>query len=174
MHEWKEIRALRLEALKNEPHAFKKCYQEEVVLTEENWKEKIINSSRLNRDEFFIIAKVNNKIIGIVGAEKKENDTWVLKEVYVQKEYRGKNFGSGLLEAIIWKLDHIHHAQIIKLKVNSKQEAAINLYKKCGFIVETVLENQESGDGNRYTKFVMYRNKCLLNTTSSMYMSMML
>ena len=168
MHEWKEMRALRLEALKNEPHAFKKCYQEEAVLTEENWKEKIINSSRLNRDEFFIIAKVNNKIIGIVGAEKKEQNTWVLKEVYVQKEHRGKNFGSRLLEAIIWKLDHVCSAIKIELIVNTRQHAAVALYKKCGFIVAGVLENQESGDGNFYTKFIMYRNTCAVKPIHSL------
>lgn len=156
------MKALRLLALKNEPHAFKKSFQEEVGLTERQWKQKIINSSRYNRDEFFIIAKVDNKIVGIVGAEIKQNNTWVLKEVYVQKEYRGQGVGSRLLEAIVWKLDHIHHARTVELKVNTKQEVAINLYKKFGFIVESVLENQKSGDGNLYTKFVMYRNQCSL------------
>lgn len=108
---------------------------------------------------------MEDKIIGIVGTEKGINDTWTLKSVYVKPEHRGQGIGTALLEAIIWKLDHLHHARIIELKVNTRQEVAINLYKKCGFTVVDTLENQESGDGNLYTKFIMYRNACAIHPT---------
>ena len=39
--EWKQLRALRLEALKSEPHAFKKSYEEEVMFSEGEWKQKL-------------------------------------------------------------------------------------------------------------------------------------
>ncbi len=106
---------------------------------------------------------MNNNIIGTIGAEKVLENVWRLKELYVQKNYRGRGVGQKLLEAIIWKLDHLHHARVIELKVNTRQEVAINLYKKCGFTIASTLENQESGDGKRYTKFIMCRNQCMLH-----------
>ncbi|HRH23064.1 MAG TPA: GNAT family N-acetyltransferase [Candidatus Magasanikbacteria bacterium] len=160
LNEWKEVRALRLQALKNEPHAFKNGYHEEIQLTENEWKKKIYNSSRNNRDEFFIIAKVDNRIVGMVGADLRDEKTWCLKSVFVAYEYRGQGIGTRLLEEVIEKLERNYHARMIELTVNILQIAAIRVYTKCGFVVREIMENQESGDGKKYTKFNMYRNFC--------------
>ncbi len=127
-------------------------------MTENEWKKKIYNSSRHNRDEFFIIAKVDSQIVGMVGAELKDGGIWSLKSVYVAFEYRGQGIGTRLLEKIIEKLERNRHAHMIELTVNTVQSAAVSVYKKCGFTVREVKENQESGDGKKYTKFNMYRN----------------
>lgn len=160
--EWEEVKALRLRALKNEPHAFKKGYHEEIQLTENEWKKKIYNSSSNRPDEFFIIAKVDNTIVGMVGAELKDESTWCLKSVYVAYEYRGQGIGTKLLEGIVEKLERNCDARMIELIVNTVQLAAIRVYTKCGFVVREVMENQKSGDGKRYTKFSMYRNVRLI------------
>ncbi len=158
------IRDLRLEALEKEPRAFKGSLKQEIKLTDADWQNRIINSCVPNAHEFFIIAKYEGKVVGIVGASKKEENNWVLKEVYVRAGYRKQGIGTTLLEAMMWKLDHLYGAKKIELIVNTKQDAAIDLYKKCGFIVAGTLENQESGDGNVYTKFVMYRNVCTIES----------
>lgn len=160
MSEWREVRDLRLQALKKEPHAFKKSFQEEVSLTEKQWQEKINHSCEKNSHEFFIIAKVDNTIVGIVSAELKNTKSWNLKSVYVAQEYRGQGIGTKLLEGVIEKLERNYNAHMIELTVNSLQSAAIRVYKKCGFVVREIMENQESGDGKHYTKFSMYRNFC--------------
>jgi putative acetyltransferase len=132
-------------------------------LSDREWKEKITNSSQYNRDEFFIIAKVENNIVGIVGAEKKNNETWILKSVYVQSEYRGQGIGTKLLQSIIQILEERKHAEVIELTVNTIQKAAVHVYTKCEFQIKEVLENQQSGDGNLYIKFIMYRNVCTIH-----------
>ena len=168
MEEWRILRDLRLEALKKEPQAFKGSYEEEKQLKESQWQERINNSCDRNSHEFFIIAKENSAVVGIVGARKKENSDWILKEVYVRENNRGQGIGTQLLEAMMWRLDHVHSAIKIELIVNTRQHAAVALYKKCGFIVAGVLENQESGDGNFYTKFIMYRNTCAVKPVHSL------
>ena len=162
INEWKEIKALRLEALKNEPHAFKNYYHDEIMLSDNQWREKISNSCEDNSHEFFIIAKNAEGMIGIVGAEKLDNEMWYLKSVYIKTEYRGKGIGLQLLDRMMWKLDHEYGASMVRLKVNARQKAAIRLYKKCGFIIENAIEKQQSGDGNLYTKFIMHRNQCVI------------
>ncbi len=158
--EWKEVRALRLQALKNEPHAFKNGYHEEIKLTESDWKKKIYNSSRYNRDEFFIIAKVDTQMVGMVSAELRGESTWCLKSVYVTGEYRGQGIGTRLLEGVIAELEKNYTVQVIELTVNTLQTAAIRVYTKCGFVVREIMENQVSGDGKTYTKYSMRRNFC--------------
>lgn len=157
------IRDLRLEALKKEPHAFKDSFKDEITLSKKDWQERISNSCEKKSHEFFILAKIQEKIVGIAGAIKKDGEVWNIKSVFVRHEYRGQRIGRRLLEALIWKLDHIHMARKIELIVNTKQEAAIALYKKCGFVVVETRDNQKSGDGNMYTKFVMDRKLCSIN-----------
>ncbi len=137
-----------------------------MTVNSRQWQERINQSCEPHSHDFFIVAKIDNNSIGIVGAEKKSDTIWTLKEVYVRDKYRGQGIGRRLLEAIIWKLDHQYSAQIIELRVNTRQEAAINLYKKCGFSIVSTIENQESGDGNRYTKFNMCRKRSRVHVQS--------
>ncbi len=89
-------------------------------------------------------------------------NTWNLKSVYVQPQYRGQGIGTTLLESTIERLEKILHAEVIELTVNTLQKSAIRIYTKCGFIIKQTMENQVSGDGRLYTKFIMYRNFCPL------------
>ncbi len=99
-------------------------------------------------------------MVGMVGAELKDGSIWCLKSVYVTPEYRGQGIGTRLLEKMVETLERNHHAHVIELTVNTVQLAAVRVYKKCGFTVREIKENQESGDGKKYTKFSMYRNFC--------------
>lgn len=73
------------------------------------------------------------------------------KEVYIygiaiRKSARGKGRGSLFLELI---KDYMrkYEISVISLTVGRENEAAVNLYKKCGFKEEAFLEN-EYGTGN--------------------------
>ena len=52
--------------------------------------------------------------------------------VYVKKEYRGLGIGSKLIKSAISKIMKNKTIIKIKLKVNPKQKAAVNLYMKFG------------------------------------------
>ncbi len=156
VHEWKEVRTLRLHALKNEPQAFKNSFEEELLFTESYWKEKIINSSRYNPDEFFYIAKHVHELIGMAGV-KKEGGVWKIHSVYVSSGYRGKGVGTALMMQILSRLEE-RGATEIELTVNSMQKSALHMYQKLGFTITYIQQKQISGDGKYYTKCIMRRS----------------
>ena len=58
--DWQIWKDLRLEALKNTPESFGSAYEEEIALTENEWK------NRLNKNTVFG-AFVEEKLVGLVG-----------------------------------------------------------------------------------------------------------
>lgn len=57
-----------------------------------------INKNYLNKGGNFFVSIVNNKIIGTLALLPEKNQTVKLKRMYLNKEYRGKNFGSALFD----------------------------------------------------------------------------
>lgn len=92
---------------------------------------------------------------GMIGARYDIDGIWRVQSVYVRALCRGQGIGATLVERLVGKLEQVYHAKNIILIVNTTQQVAIHTYLKSGFVVREVLENQESGDGKYYTKFVM-------------------
>ncbi|MHA1268561.1 MAG: GNAT family N-acetyltransferase [Candidatus Helarchaeota archaeon] len=95
----------------------------------------------------YFIAKKGDKIVGMVFAEISEipdkmNEKQLegfLKTVVVDEAYRGLKVGEKILRTAINYLKE-KNIKIIKTNVHKKAEAALNLYKKFGFIGEFGLE----------------------------------
>ena len=93
----------------------------------EKKKEKISN---LNPNKLFLIAKYNEKVIGVCNIIKRENFNQ-LQSIYVLPEYQGKGIGYKLwLKAF----DFIDKEKNTIVQVAIYNENAINFYKKLGFI----------------------------------------
>lgn len=66
-----------------------------------------------------------------------------IEYIAVKEQYRNKKIGSKLLEYII---ESCKNCINITLEVNVNNIAAINLYKKCGFNIETIRKKYYQND----------------------------
>ena len=77
--------------------------------------------------------KYKDKIVGTCALLKKTADEFYLSKMAVLKKNRRKKIGTRLLEKAIETAKALG-AKLIVLETNTKLEAAINLYKKFGFM----------------------------------------
>ncbi len=93
--------------------------------------------------KFFVIINEQKEIIGVCQAMRVWDDinTAFIHSFYINKNYRRKKIGKTLLKFVI---DYFQSNGLkkIKLTVDSKNMAAMNLYKKAGFEVEHLLKDE--------------------------------
>ena len=80
----------------------------------------------------FIIAKVNNEVIGCVGIRKIENKIGEMKRLFVNDNYKGRGIGKKLVEKIIEEAK-IKNYEKIRLDTLNTMKAALDIYYKNGF-----------------------------------------
>jgi ribosomal protein S18 acetylase RimI-like enzyme len=147
---WEKYKEIRLKGLREDPQAFGRSYDEEVIFPKEKWIERsgnpynfmaMENDIPLGTAGVFFVDEAREKVANIVG-------------VFVAKEARGKNIGSLLIGAVLNKLRQEKEIQKVRLSVNKDQEAAIGLYRKFGFEVVGE-ETGKLGDGQEHTEYLM-------------------
>ena len=147
---WKDYRDLRLEALKNDPVAFGSSYEEEIKLSNAEWKKRIKN---------VLFALSNDKPVGMIAYafqnKLKTKHIANIFGVYVKKEYRGKAIGEKLIERAISSIRKNKSIIKIDLTVNPNQKAAVKLYKKYGFKTVGRLEKGLFVNGKFYDELIM-------------------
>lgn len=122
---WKEI---RLEALKLHPEAFGTSYEEDLLCTDEFFKQNLIKSDIFG-------AFIQHRLVGIAGfainIPQKLKHKGMFFTFYVKEEHRGQGIATQLLERII---QHAR-AQVLQLHcaVNTANHQALKLYQKHGF-----------------------------------------
>jgi len=79
-----------------------------------------------------ILASVNNKIVGVAGIRKFENNDCELKRMYVKKDYRNLGIGKLLLEYAIELSTKLNYNKL-KLDTIDSMKSAIKLYLSFGF-----------------------------------------
>lgn len=86
--------------------------------------------------EYFLVAEVNQKIIGyVLGNHTKFNDQGWILSVGVHPENRRQNIAKQLIEKLITALLNSQSREIC-LTVHPENNSAIRLYKSLGFEVE--------------------------------------
>ena len=127
---WKDYRDLRLEALKNAPSAFGSSFEEEEVLTEDEWKRRIQN---------VLFAVSEDTLIGMIvyafNGRAKTRHSAEIFGVYVSAGHRGEGVGTRMLEHALLQIRKNRRVVKVKLSVNPEQRVAVKLYKKAGFVV---------------------------------------
>ncbi len=147
---WKDYRDLRLEALMSDPTAFGGSYEEEIILPDEKWVNRINN---------VLFAMLDDKPVGMIvyifNKGLKIKHIANIYGVYVKKEYRCQGVGKKLLENAISLI--LANKSIIKinLSVNPLQVAAVKLYEKYGFESVGILKNDLLIEGIFYDEVVM-------------------
>src|SRR5687767_10347889 len=158
VEEWEAYRALRLRGLKEDPQAFGASYDESVTFPPERWKMRLRNSGTTGR-EWLLFAKEGDHLVGMIGAYVDEEDLpdeARIVAVYVIAERRGKGIAAMLMRAILDVLTEQGQIRKVMLQVNQVQKAAIKLYQRFGFRIES--EDQfTTGSGEIADDYLMMR-----------------
>jgi ribosomal protein S18 acetylase RimI-like enzyme len=152
--DWQRYRAIRLEALKNEPIAFSSRYDENSRRPPEYWQGRLADAA-LGEQTSLLFAQVDGALVGMMGAfYDGEARMAEIISVYVSPDWRGKGVGRALMEAILAEIHKHPRIEKVTLGVNSQQSAAIALYTRFGFSIAGEVEDL-MGDGKTYMAYQM-------------------
>lgn len=155
---WEEYKNLRLEALKNEPTAFAASYEEKASKEDEYWQNQLKKFQDADEDSMWF-AEVSDKLVGLTGwyrsnTEKLRHSASVYA-VYVNPKYRGKGIAKELIKKVLEEVESKPEIVKIDLNVNTKNEAATNLYKKLGFEIVGTLHKEIYVNGEYFDEYEM-------------------
>lgn len=95
------------------------------------WNYNLFKSELENKNSMYIVAKLNNQIVGIAGIWLSVDDIHITN-IVVKKNCRNQKIGSLMLNNLI-KLCENQTQKSITLEVNSNNIPAQKLYQKFGF-----------------------------------------
>jgi ribosomal protein S18 acetylase RimI-like enzyme len=132
--DWRDLRAMRLDALRSEPAAFSSSYEETLAWSDEDWRRRLTNDHRMH-----LLARAQNRPIGMVGgylgSDEGDESVAVVFGMYVTREHRGRGIGRSLLSSLIDRLSAFPQISTIRLWVTQTQAPARALYESMGFRV---------------------------------------
>lgn len=134
--EWRTLRAIRLEALRDTPTAFSSSYAEFAARIDAFWREQAATEATSDSSATFIARDENGDWAGTasVGPLVEVPDHAHIHAVYVRPAHRGPTGpGSRLMEvAIGFARDHID-AGWLTLGVHESNARALAFYRRIGF-----------------------------------------
>lgn len=98
------------------------------------WNVTTLKNELLNPNSKYIVAKLNNIVVGFAGIWKSVDDVHITN-IVVNKKFRKQNIGSLMLSKLIELAKLEPNISSITLEVNSNNIDAIKLYEKFGFKV---------------------------------------
>ncbi|AZA85188.1 N-acetyltransferase [Chryseobacterium lactis] len=147
--ESKMYRKIRLESLEKFPEAFGANYQDALKIEKFRIEEDIENELP---ERFVFGAFSDGDLIGICTFVKDENQRGNLYQMYVKKDFQGKNIGYELIRRIINEIrGHFNDLEIF-LEVAPHNEKAYSLYRKTGF-KEVVNKTGGSANGSTMMQY---------------------
>src|SRR5215218_3943895 len=152
--DWRDLRAIRLEALRSEPAAFSSSYEETLSRSDEHWQQRLANDHSVH-----LLARARSRPIGMVGgylgSDEGDESVAVVFGMYVASEHRGKGVGRLLLTSLIDRLSAFPRITTIRLGVTETQEPARRLYESVGFQVVGKAEEGIVVDDQQYDELIM-------------------
>jgi len=95
----------------------------------------------IDKGSFIFFAKLDAAIVGTFALLKESDSVYELSKMAVDKRFQGMKIGSRMLEFCIAKAKALNIVKII-LYSNTKQEPAIHLYRKYGFIAVPIIKSE--------------------------------
>ena len=125
--DWRVMRDIRLEALRESPAAFGSSYAREVVFTEAGWRR------RASGHGFFAyLPDLDDLPVGLAGGIEEGAGTAQLVSMWVRPQARGRKVGAALVMAVVdWARGR--GLSQLNLWVTDSNQAARALYERCGF-----------------------------------------
>jgi len=152
--DWRDLRAIRLEALQSEPAAYSSSYEETLGWSEEHWQQRLANDHSVH-----LLARAQGRPIGMVGgylgSDEGDDSVAVVFGMYVTREHRGKGIGRLLLTSLIDRLAAFPQISTIRLGVTQTQDPARTLYESVGFRVVGKTEEGIVVNGQQYDELIM-------------------
>jgi len=103
------------------------------------WNYNIFKTELLNGNSKYLIAKLNNEIVGFAGFIPVLDEADI-SNIVVHKNFRNQKIGSLLLKNLI-DLAHSNNLKFLNLEVRESNIPAIKLYEKYGFEVCGIRKN---------------------------------
>lgn len=124
--DWRDVRDVRLRALKDAPTAFGSTYERELAFTEDQWRQRATQMS-------FLAYDVDRSIpVGVVAGIPWGDGDVLLVAMWIDPECRGATLGEALVDAVADAARGEGAAQVV-LHVTESNTAARKLYERCGF-----------------------------------------
>ena len=135
--EWRQLRDLRLQALRNAPLAFGSTYEREAAYTEQRWQQWAA-SSAAGEKQVAIVALAGDHWVAMAGGYLPVRDdpsimpvAWLVA-VYVHPSWRGRGLARAVSEGVIsWARER--EAAELRLHVADWNDAARRVYEELGF-----------------------------------------
>jgi ribosomal protein S18 acetylase RimI-like enzyme len=152
--DWRDLRAIRLEALRSEPAAYSSSYEETLARSDEHWQQRLASDHSVH-----LLARAQSRPIGMVGgylgSDEGDESVAVVFGMYVAREYRGRGIGRLLLSSLIDRLSAFPQISTIRLGVTETQDPARALYESMGFQVIGKTEEGIVVDGRQVDELIM-------------------
>jgi len=133
--EWRELRDLRLRALRDTPDAFGSTYEREAAEPEQAWRDWAADGAE-GGSQFWAFAL--DETSGRVGGMALGSRHWQVEDaigvfsMWVDPALRGRGLGRRLVEAVVGWARTTERPRVV-LSVNETNATAIRLYERCGF-----------------------------------------
>lgn len=135
--EWRQLRNLRLHALRDAPLAFGSTYEREVIYGNERWKHQAV-AAEAGIDEVAFVAVADGAHVGMargyvrLGGEQNARAVAWLIGVYVDPGWRGKGLGRSLSAKVVqWARER--GVTEVLLHVADWNASARRAYESLGF-----------------------------------------
>lgn len=133
--DWRELRAIRLEAFSQSPAAFSTTLAEALARPDDDWRQRLAAARSIH-----LAARGEGRVIGLAGAhlESDEGDQTVavVFGMYVSEAFRGRGIGRLLLQALLDRLQAMPRIETVRLWVRPSQRPALRLYESLGFRID--------------------------------------
>jgi GNAT superfamily N-acetyltransferase len=126
--DWRALRDIRLDALRDAPYAFSSTYVREMMFTEADWRCRIAA-----RGSFLAyLPELGAMPTGLAGGFEDGPGAFDLVSMWVRPQARGRMVGAALVAAVVdWA--HARDAPALHLWVTESNKPARMLYERCGF-----------------------------------------
>lgn len=140
-------RLIRLQALKEAPHAFCASYENALLRDDASWQEQADGSAQ-GVEQAIFIAFDNDKPVGMAAIYKDEEnaDEAEIFQVWVSPATRGTGLGKRLLDTVFDWATRSGYSRIIATIIHTNKDA-IGFYASCGF--------EKKSESAEQTKMIM-------------------
>lgn len=132
--EWRTYRDLRLGALSDSPDAFGSTYEREVVLTEDEWRDRLAGGAS-SPNQLPLLALVDETPAGLAWGRiaDEEPDAAHIYSVWIAPDHRDRGLGRVLIQAVIdWA--RAREVRVVRLDFTVGNDAAVRFYRRFGFV----------------------------------------
>ena len=132
--EWRTYRDLRLRALSESPDAFGSTYEREVVLTDDDWRNRLADGAT-SPNELPLLALADDAPAGLAWGRiaDEKPDVAHIYSVWIAAEHRDRWLGRVLIRTVIdWA--RTRGMRLVQLDVTASNAAGVRFYRRLGFV----------------------------------------